>query len=538
MAFAPLFLIYTSIWWRYCSQNQPVCCLGQLRTLLSLTRVGSILDLICRRYFHEKELMNPNQHYPPIILGADNPQCNNDQVQKRVAAFMMVINFVTGLLAAMVVPKVGQLSDRFGRTRLLAICSGCGLMNEVITVLIGRFPNAVDYRWLIVGAVFDGLGGSFTAGGVLAQSYVSDCTPPSRRAVSIGYIHACLFGGLAIGPVLAGYLVKVTGNLFIIFYIAIGCHLFFITFVALFIPESVSKERQQLAQERWKQRNESELQGLVPKPLYNHPFATMKVLWPTGRGTSSRLRRNLVSLAFTDMIIMTSMVSAGTVVILYSEFIFGWQTVETATFVSTISTVRVIVLLGILPMITHFFRTLPARRRAEQAGTTVVEKRNGADRLDLIILRIALISDAAGSFGYVFARSPGLFYVSGMMTALGGVGSATIGSVITKHVPHDKVGQTLGAVGMLHAIGRVIGPATFSALYAATVDIWPQAIFALLTTVFAIALAISLLVRPYVYWEDFTEPSLDEGDDSGQNTIAAAAVAVTLAAAEEVPAGL
>lgn len=486
--------------------------------------------------------MNPNQHYPPIILGADNPQCNNNQqVQKRVAAFMLVINLVTGLLAAMVVPKVGQLSDRFGRTRLLALCSCCGLMNEVITVLIGRFPNAVDYRWLIMGAVFDGLGGSFTAGGVLAQSYVSDCTPPSRRAVSIGYIHACLFGGLAIGPVLAGVLVKASGNLFIIFYVAIGCHLFFILFVAFFVPESVSKERQQLAQERWKQQHQSELQGLVPKLRSNHPFATMKVLWPTGPGTSSRLRRNLASLAFTDMIIMSSMVSLGTVLILYSELIFGWQTVETASFISAVSTVRVIVLLGILPMITHVFRTIPARKRAKQTGTAIVEKRNGADRLDLVILRIALISDTAGSFGYVFARSPSLFYVSGMMTALGGVGSATIGSVITKHVPHDKVGQTLGAVGMLHAMGRVIGPAAFSALYAVTVDVWPQAIFALLTSLFVVALTISFLVRPYVYWEDTEDPSPPYGGDDSVDALAVATavtLAVTLTAAEEVPAGL
>jgi MFS family permease len=444
--------------------------------------------------------MNPDLQVSPVIPGTDNPQCRNAEVQKHVATFMLVMNLCTGLLSAYVAPRLGHLSDRYGRRRLLALASCGGLLGEAITILAAKFPQTVDYRWLILGSVFDGMTGSFTAGNILSQSYTSDCTPPSKRAVAIGYIHACLFTGLALGQFLGGEIVKFTGSLISIFYVCIVAHFTFIVFVGFVIPDSLSKKKQLAARER--HRKEEEERKARPRSWFSsvrerNPFAALSVLWPTEQGTSTRLRLNLVALATCDMIIMGSAMAVGQVVILYTEFIFDWHTPEASRFIAAVSMVRVIVLMGIFPFINYFFRIRPAAKRRRESGITLADKNSGADHLDIWILRTALISDIAGYVGYVFSRSPAPFIASAMVTAFGGLGSATSQSVITKHVPQDRVGRVLGAVGMLQALVRVIGPVVFNGLYAATVGSYPQAIFVACAGLFTFALFCSLLVKPF-----------------------------------------
>lgn len=420
---------------------------------------------------------------------------------------MLILSFVTGLLSAIIAPKLGHLSDRYGRTRLMAVASIGGVCNEFMTILAARFPDVVDYRWLILGSVFDGLTGSFTAGNIMSQSYTSDCTPPSQRATWMGFLHACLFSGLAFGPLLAGYFVKWTGSLLSIFYVVIGCHIAFILFIWLVVPESLSKRKQMAAREKWQQEKDKAAQFHGTRTWIGalraaNPFAPLKVLWPTGPGTSPALRRNLIALAIDDAIILGSSMSVGAVVILYCETTFGWGNLESSQYVSAMSLIRVVVLLGVFPVINYFGRVRPAAKLLRESGIAPVEKNKGADKLDIWVLRAALISDVTGSIGYTLARSQGYFIASGMVTALGGLGSATSQAIISKHVPSERVGQLLGAIGMLQALTRVFGPVLFNGLFAATVGHFSQAVFVLLAGFFGFALFTSFFVRPHVHWED------------------------------------
>jgi MFS family permease len=466
---------------------------------------------VCKDYFADQTLLDPNNTYPPVLLGSDNPQCKLPEVQRSVTWFMLVLTLCTGCISAYVAPKFGHLSDRFGRRRLLAMASTGGLLNELVCILAVKYPNVIHYRWLLLGAVFDGLTGSFTAGSILSQSYMSDCTPPSKRAVFMGYIHACLYTGLALGPLLAGYFVTWTGSLVSIFYVAISAHTFFILFVGFVIPESLSKRKRQASAEAWQkeveQRRESGITWLSALQQAS-PFAPLVALWPRGPGTSPKLRLNLVVLAVSDMIIMGSAMASGAVIVIYAESTFGWGTLETSQFVSALSTIKVVVLMGVLPLINYFFRILPNRRR-QASGVVVVDRNAGADVLDLWILRIALVSDIMGYVGYVCARSASLFVLSGATTALGGLGSATALAVVTKHVPPERVGQVLGAMGMLQALARVIGPLAFNSLYAVTVKTFPQAIFVLLACLFGTALVFSFALTPHVHWEVPEEEETD-----------------------------
>jgi len=98
-----------------------------------------------------------------------------------------------------------------------------------------------------------------------------------------------------------------------------------------------------------------------------------------------------------------------------------------------------------------------------------------------------------------------LFTVAAIFASFGGIGSPTLQSALTKHVPQDRVGQLLGATGLLHALARIVAPIFFNLLYAATVDTFPQAIFVVLTGCFSIAFTVSWFIKPHVYLEDINE---------------------------------
>ncbi|XXG94122.1 hypothetical protein Hte_000374 [Hypoxylon texense] len=500
-----------------------------LNTPLTRTALIRIVDLVCRNYFSDRQILDPNFTFTPIIMGADNPQCNIPEVQKNVATFTLIMSALTGALSAVTAPKIGSWSDRYGRKRLMVIASCGGLVAEGITVLAARFPDVVDYHWLILGAFFDGITGSFTAGSVLGHSYVSDCAPPSKRGVHIGYLHACLFSGLAFGPLLAGYFVKWTGALISIFYVVIGCHSFVILYWWFVLPESMSKRRQVAARQKHQTEREAtvvQIRSAVPSSIESfagprvasflddnmgtwlpavlsaNPLAPLKILFPSGR-TNAPLRRNLVLLALIDATIMAAAMGAATVIVLYSEYMFDWGTLEASRFVSIVSMVRVLILLCILPVINYLFRTRPLRRRRREGGdANVVEKNTGADNLDVWLIRVALISDTIGTIGYIFVRREELFVLSGMATAFGGLASATTQSALSKHVPQERVGSLLGAIGLLHALGRVFAPALFNGVYAGTVGTFPQAMFVLLSALFGLLVLGSFFVRPHLHMKE------------------------------------
>ncbi|KAI0446773.1 MFS general substrate transporter [Xylaria telfairii] len=511
---------------------------------LIVPKIELIVNLVCRHYFAEQETPDSGS---PISLGGSYSQCNSAPVQKNVAAFTLVLSALAGGLSAFTAPKLGSLSDRYGRRRLLVIASCGGIVNEIITILTAKYSDVIDYRFLILGSFFDGISGSFTAVSVLGNSYVSDCTPPSKRGVALGYLQACLFTGLAVGPILAGKFAVWTGSILSIFYVALGCHAIVILFIWFVVPESLSKKRRMAAHEKYQAEQETiraALPGSVERMfgsrlpawiatdklrtwllilLSANPLAPLKMFFPSGRA-NSRLRRNFLLLGFIESVLISAALGAGTVIILYAKFMFDWGTWESSRFISIVSFFRVVVLLVLFPTVNYFFRIRPQRRQQQTNGDFHPdETHSGADNLDVWLLRLALLGDMIGVLGYVFVRTEELFILSAMFTAFGGLASATIQATITKQVPAERVGSMLGAMGLLHAVSRVIAPIIFDGIYAGTIDKFPQAFVVVLASLFGLSFIASLFVRPHLVLEEegYTRIPVrnSEGQDNSTTTI-------------------
>lgn len=246
---------------------------------------------------------------------------------------MTAMGLITGLLSALTSPRLGSLSDRYGRRILLSLSSYGLVAIEIATIVVVKIPW-MPTNVLLLGSVVDGLCGSFMLAMALSYSYGADCTTPRKRAIAFGVFQGALFGGIAIGPVLGGLFAEATGNILNVFYVALGSHIFFIFYVLFILPESLSPRRLKLAKERYKaekkrkiesgEESESKLASLHPKKF----FEPLAILVPRGPGSSSVLRANLILLSIVDCIIFGVGMGGMTVILLYAERMFHWGNLE------------------------------------------------------------------------------------------------------------------------------------------------------------------------------------------------------------------
>ncbi|KAL4890340.1 major facilitator superfamily domain-containing protein [Aspergillus ambiguus] len=463
-------------------------------------KINLMISLICRDYMQKRAAADPGFTYLPVVIGKDNPQCQIPEVQSLVSRFQLVFNLIAGILSALVSPRLGRLSDRYGRTRVIALSVLWTLFAESNILFVAANQERMSVNMLLPSAILEGIGGSFTTMMALTTSYASDCTSAKKRSVAFGYVHGSVFIGVAAGPLLVAYLIKRTSTILSVFYSSVILNAVFLLAVLFIIPESLSKDRQESAREKRRARHAQKekvgwlaLQRWSPKRIFT-PLAILyprvgrpSPLFPYPSGATSAIRRNILLLCGIDTVLFGLSMGASQIVIIYAEYMFGWGNIESSLYISLVCFVRVFNLFAILPVVAWLFR----RQRSEDHEVP------GSDQLDVVLIRVSVFLDLVGHAGMALAGGSALMLFSGVIAALGGMGSPTLQSSLTKHVPHERIGQILGAKGLLHALSRVVAPTACSLIYSVTVANFPQAVFVCLSGAFLLILGCSFFIIPY-----------------------------------------
>lgn len=130
-------------------------------------------------------------------------------------------------------PFWGQLSDRYGRKRILMI----GVLGNALSLLLMGFANSF---WVLFAArVFGGLISSATL--PTATAYISDITDERERGGGMGLIGAAMGMGMILGPGIGGWLAG--DSLSTPFLLAAGITLFSLLLIWFILPESLPAER-------------------------------------------------------------------------------------------------------------------------------------------------------------------------------------------------------------------------------------------------------------------------------------------------------
>jgi MFS transporter, DHA1 family, tetracycline resistance protein len=335
-------------------------------------------------------------------------------------------------------PVLGMLSDRYGR-RPVILLSNFGLgLDYIVMALAPTLP------WLFLGRILSGLTASSMP---TANAYISDVTPPEKRARAFGIFGAAFGVGFVMGPAIGGWLGAINPRL--PFWVAAGFSLANACYGLFVLPESLPREKRS-QQLNWRGAN---------------PVGALKLL---------RSHRELLGLAGVNFLGYLAHEVYATVWVLYVTQRFGWNEKQIGISLAVV---------GIASMISY-------------AGLVGWAVKQFGERVSLFM---GLGFAGIGFLMFGLATTGWLFLVGIPVNALWSLAAAPSQSIMTRRVSPSEQGQLQGALGSLRGLAMIIGPSMFSSTFAyflAPGRIFPGAPWVLASLLLLISLAIATAVVP------------------------------------------
>jgi DHA1 family tetracycline resistance protein-like MFS transporter len=326
----------------------------------------------------------------------------------RAAAMYGLFGTAWALMQFIFSPVQGSLSDHFGRRAVILIsCAGLGLD----FILMALAPNL---WWLLVGRVISGItAASFATAG----AYISDVTPPEKRAAAFGMMGAAFGVGFILGPALGGLLGAISPRL--PFWASACMALANVCWGLFVLPESLPKERRVAF--AWKNA---------------HPLGALKLL---------RSHRILAGLAVSYFLINLAHVVLPSTTVLYMHYRYGWDTRAVGILLAGV---------GISSLLVQGLLVKPAVR-------WLAERR---------AMAVGLLFGAIGFAIYGLAFNGTLFWIGVPVMALWGIATPSLQTLMTRLVSDTEQGRLQGALASLMGLASLIGPIMFTQIFAVSIS--------------------------------------------------------------------
>jgi len=326
----------------------------------------------------------------------------------RAAAITGYFGFAWALMQFIFSPILGAWSDRFGRRPVILIsCFGLGL--DYIFMAL-----APSLKWLLVGRIISGITASNISS---AFAYVTDVTPPEKRAKQFGYLAASFGMGFIIGPAVGGFLGNI--NLRFPFWAAAALSLANAMYGLFVLPESLPKERR--SKSAWHMAN------------------------PLGSLTLLRSHRQLFGLATVMTLFYLAQQSLPAVFVIYTQYRYAWTKGDVGLSLAVVG-VSTSIVSGMLvgPFVRRF-----GERRSVVSGLTF---------------------GTLGFLSFAFAPHGWMFLCAIPFLGLWGIAGPSVQSLMSRRVDPTSQGKLQGAINSIRAISGMIGPLLFTQVLAIAIS--------------------------------------------------------------------
>lgn len=328
---------------------------------------------------------------------------------QRASVITGVFGFAWAFMQFLFQPVLGALSDRFGR-RPVILLSNLGMGLDYIFMAL-----APSLPFLFVGRLVSGV----TAASVsTATAYISDITPPERRAGRFGMIGAAFGIGFILGPAIGGVLGS--HGLRFPFWAAAALSLVNAAYGYFILPDSLAPEKR-----------------------------TSAILWRGANvlGSLEFLRRekSLSLLAAAIFLSYLAHESLPSLFVLYTDYRYHWDA-ETTGWALAIVGVSQTVVSGVL--------VRPAVARFGEPATAVA----------------ALAFGALGFALYAFAPTGAVFMAAPPLIALWAMANPAFQGLATRLAGASEQGRLQGALASLRGVSGMIGPLFFTQILAASIS--------------------------------------------------------------------
>jgi DHA1 family tetracycline resistance protein-like MFS transporter len=304
-------------------------------------------------------------------------------------------------------PVLGSLSDRFGRRRVILL-SNFGLGLDYVLMAL-----APSIWWLFAGRVISGItSSSFPT----AMAYIADVTEPRDRAAKFGMLGAAFGVGFIVGPSVGGLLGGI--SLRAPFWGAAALSLANAAYGFFILPESLPLDRR--TPFHWRRAN---------------------VL---GSFHMLRARPQLYALGAASFLSMLAHDSAPTTFVLYSQYRYQWSERTIGLVIGLVGAASLVVQGGLVGRLVAWL----GERKAMATG---------------------FLCGAVGMTIYATAPTGKLFLCGLPFTALYGLATPSLQSVMTSRVSATEQGQLQGAIGSLNGVANMIAPVLFTGIFAEAV---------------------------------------------------------------------
>jgi MFS transporter, DHA1 family, tetracycline resistance protein len=321
------------------------------------------------------------------------------------ARFVGLFGFAWAAMQFLFQPVLGALSDHYGR-RPIVLASNFGLGVDYIFMAL-----APSLPFLFVGRL---ISGATAASVATANAYISDITPPEKRAGRFGLIGAAFGLGFILGPAIGGVLGAY--DLRFPFWAAAFFSLANFLYGWFILPESLAPEKR-----------------------------TEKIVWRSANvlGSLEFLRGRPALSLFAAALFLSYLAheSLPALFVLYTQSRYGWDTATTGWALTIVGVSQTVVSGGLVR---------PAVARLGEKKTLI----------------IALVSGALGLLVYAFAPTGAIFMAAPPLIALWGMANPSFQGLATRLVGPSEQGRLQGALGSLRGVSGMVGPIFFSQIFA------------------------------------------------------------------------